>query len=136
MNADSTDSVNSTDADYAVIPAYLGWRNEPDRLPLRLYATDDGDSPRWDTRWPSGRVAEQAITERFGLNCEGDRYLVVRVGNRFTSDEMLQSVAAAVRKALGFSTGTAAMPGARRVSAEPGVDMSDPGDHGIVRQLP
>lgn len=28
------------------------------------------------------------------------------------------------------------MPGARRVPAEPGVDMSRPDDHGIVRRLP
>lgn len=78
-----------------IIPAYLGWGNpERDSLGVRLYATDDGDSPRWDTRWPSGRVAEQAISERFPH--EGDRYLIVRVGDRFTPDEKMQALTEAI----------------------------------------
>lgn len=35
-----------------------------------------------------------------------------------------------------FVTALEAMPGARRSPAEPGVDMSKPGDHGIVGRLP
>lgn len=84
-----------------VIPAYLGWGNpERDKVGLRLYATDheDATAPRWDTAYLGGRVVEYAATERGGT--EGDRFLVVRVGNRFTSDEEMESVAAAVVAAL------------------------------------
>lgn len=87
-----------------VIPAYLGWKNpEPDKLSLRLYATDDDNGDRWDKRWPCGRVVEQAITERFPN--EGDRYLVVRLGSRFTSDEVQKRVVAAVLDALTEGSG-------------------------------
>ena len=83
-----------------VVPAYLGWGNpERDKVQLRLYATDDGDSPRWDERFPGGRVVEYAVTERFGPR-EGDRYLVVRVGDRFTPDAVMERVQAAIVAAL------------------------------------
>jgi hypothetical protein len=104
-------------SDKAVIPAYLGWGNgERDRVQLRLYATDDGDAPRWDERFQGGRVVEYAVAERFGPAegdrflvvrvaerfgpAEGDRFLVVRVGDRFTTDEVMHRVAQAVVAAL------------------------------------
>lgn len=87
-------------SDDPVIPAYLGWGNpERDAVSLRLYATDAGDSPRWDERFVGGRVAEYAVVDRLG-QVEGDRFLVVHVGDRFTSDDEIERVSAAVREAL------------------------------------
>lgn len=83
-----------------VIPAYLGWGNpERDKVSLRLYATDNDDAPRWDRTYEGGRVVEYAVVERFG-QAEGDRFLVVRVGDRFTPDDAMQRVTEAVAKAL------------------------------------
>lgn len=83
----------------AVIPAYLGWGNpERDKVQLRLYATDHDDGPRWDRQYEGGRVVEYAAVERCAV--EGDRFLVVRVGNRFTPDEVVQRVTEAVLTAL------------------------------------
>lgn len=85
-----------------VIPARLGWGNpERDKVQLRLYATDKGDSPRWDTDYPGGRVVEYAAVEQEAS--EGDRFLVVRVGDRFTDDETMRRVAEAIVSALGGS---------------------------------
>lgn len=82
-----------------VIPAYLGWGNpERDKVSLRLYATDKGDAPRWADE-PGGRVAEYAVVERFGPR-EGDRFLIVRVGDRFTPDAEMVRVAEAVEAVL------------------------------------
>jgi hypothetical protein len=82
-----------------VIPACLGWGNpERDKVQLRLYATDLDASPRWSTDFPGGRVVEYAATERKGT--EGDRYLVVRVGNRFTTDEVVTQLTEAITEAL------------------------------------
>jgi hypothetical protein len=88
-----------------VILAYLGWANsDRDTASMRLYVTDSppegGNGDRWDTRYPGGHVAEYAAIERDGG--EGDKYLVVRVGDRFTPDELAHDVAAAVRAALGW----------------------------------
>lgn len=83
----------------SVLPAYLGWSNsERDQVGLRLYATDRDESPRWDNLYPGGRVAEYAIAERFGT-AEGDRFLIVRVGDRFTPDAEIERLAAAIRAA-------------------------------------
>lgn len=84
----------------AVVPAYLGWGNpKRDTESLRLYAMDDGAAPRWDQRYPSGRVAEVGIRERLGAH-EGDRFLIIRVGDRFTPDSVLQAVAEAAQRAI------------------------------------
>lgn len=94
----------------AVIPAYLGWGNpERDTVQLRLYATDEGSKDRWDDRFPGGRVVEYAVTERHGT--EGDRYLVVRVGNRFTTDGRMTEVTEAIESVLRPAvSGDAAVP--------------------------
>lgn len=58
----------------------LGWSNAdtgPDNM--RLYALDMGNSPRWAT---PPRVPEAALREAGAQ--EGDRFLVVRLGDRFT----------------------------------------------------
>lgn len=97
-------SVHDTNPVKAIIPAYLGWGNPArDKVQLRLYATDDGDSPRWDERYVGGRVVEYAAVERFGPR-EGDRFLVVRVGDRFTSDEVMARITDAVLAALDAPT--------------------------------
>lgn len=72
-----------------VIPAVLGWANpDPAVDNVRLYALDRGGSPRWAP--DGGRSVERAIVERDGGNREGDRYLVVRVGTRFSEERMRQ----------------------------------------------
>lgn len=84
-----------------MIPAYLGWGNEErDSAGVRLYATDRGQSPRWDMRYRGGRVVEYALVEQFG-QAEGDRFLIVRIGDRFTPDEAMERVEGAVLEALG-----------------------------------
>jgi hypothetical protein len=67
-------------SDPTVVTAVLGWSN-PDTGPLslRLYATDQGDDPRWAK--PHARVAEQPFIETGAT--EGDRFVIARVGNRF-----------------------------------------------------
>lgn len=74
------------------LPCTLGWSN-PDTGPenVRLYALDAGPSPRWAK--PHARVAETAIREHDGGMREGDRYLVVRVGDRFVDDDLIAYVA-------------------------------------------
>jgi hypothetical protein len=82
-----------------VIPAYLGWANaQRDTAGLRLYATDE-EAPRWATPNHGGRVVEYAAIERFG-KAEGDRFLVIRIGDRFVPDEVMERVAAAALAAL------------------------------------
>lgn len=83
-----------------VVPAVLGWGN-PERDPesCRLYALDQGPGPRWLEK-PYGRVVEQAIRERVtpypsGIG-EGDRYLVVRLGDRFVPDEVAEDLTARI----------------------------------------
>jgi hypothetical protein len=63
---------------------------------LRLYATDAGDAPRWDGEW--GRSIERAATENGAV--EGDRYLVVRIGNRYVEPETLRELAEAIEGLL------------------------------------
>lgn len=83
----------------SVVPAYLGWGNaERDAVGLRLYATDRDAAPRWADE-QGGRVAEYAVVERFG-KAEGDRFLIVRVGDRFTPDAAMNRMAEVVRSAL------------------------------------
>jgi hypothetical protein len=74
------------------LKAYLGWANEGTHggNSLRLYALDRGPSPRWAEG--GGRTVERAILETFYTN-EGDRYLVIRLGNRFVSDEEMDIIA-------------------------------------------
>lgn len=82
-----------------IIPACLGWGNpERDKVQLRLYATDKGLSPRWAEE-TGGRVAEYAVVERFGP-AEGDRFLIVRVGDRFTTDDEMNRITVAITKFL------------------------------------
>ena len=84
--------------DAAVLHAVLGWSN-PDTGPEnnRLYALDAGASPRWAK--PHGRVAEQALREAGGHH-EGDQYLVVRLGDRFLSAEVVEQAVLRVFAAL------------------------------------
>jgi hypothetical protein len=81
-----------------VIPCTLGWAN-PDTGPesLRLYALNAGPSPRWAK--PHARVAETAIREA-GRPWEGDRYLIVQIGDRFVDDDTLAALAERVRALL------------------------------------
>jgi hypothetical protein len=85
--------------DPQVIPCTLGWANE-DTGPesLRLYALDAGPAPRWAT--PHARCAETAIVDRDGGLREGDRYLVVRVGDRFVTDETLTVLGDRIRRLI------------------------------------
>lgn len=85
-----------------VIPAYLGWGNsERDAVGMRLYATDHepATGPRWDSNHKGGRVVEYAAVEQFG-QAEGDAFLVVRVGDRFTKDDEIHRVAEAIAMIL------------------------------------
>jgi hypothetical protein len=73
-----------------VTTAYLGWGNpERDAVQMRLYATDVDDSPRWAPE-QGGRVVEYACTEHGAT--EGDRFLVVRLGNRFVKREDAEAI--------------------------------------------
>lgn len=92
-------TLSENDGPVIVLPAVLGWSN-PDTGPesLRLYATDQGCSPRWVK--PHARVVETALRESPADTSEGDRYVVVRVGNRFTSDETTAACVVAVHNAI------------------------------------
>lgn len=83
-----------------VIPAVLGWSNPTTAggASVRLYALDVDPSPRWAR--DGGRTIERALVERDGGNFEGDRYLVVRLGDRFVKDEAAERVTAAILAAL------------------------------------
>jgi len=88
-----------------VIPAILGWRNpEDDGRSLRLYALDRGPSPRWDRQSsPAGRTIETALgstdPREYGRG-EGDRLLVVRLGDRFVDADRAEAIAGAVEALL------------------------------------
>lgn len=87
---------------YRIIPAYLGWGNsERDAVGLRLYATDHEPptAPRWDHLFKGGRVVEYPIVERFG-QAEGDKFLIIHLGNRFLSSEVAEEVAKAIAALL------------------------------------
>jgi hypothetical protein len=77
-----------------VLKAYLGWANEETHggESLRLYALDKGPSPRWDKTRPGGRTIERGLIDNFGTEREGDRYLVVRLGDRFVSDKVMEAI--------------------------------------------
>lgn len=94
-----TEEIHKIDLN-SIIPAILGWSNPKTAggANVRLYATDQGDSPRWAA--DGGRTIERAIMERDGGMFEGDRYLVVHLGDRFTSQELEDRVKAAIAKAL------------------------------------
>lgn len=83
--------------DPMVLPAVLGWANADGGENVRLYALDRGKSPRWDN---GGRTVERAIVEADGGNREGDRYLIVRLGDRFVSDEDATRISAAITELL------------------------------------
>jgi hypothetical protein len=83
-----------------VIPAVLGWSNPQTAGggSVRLYALDQGASPRWAP--DGGRTIERAITERDGGTFEGDRYLVVHLGDRFVSDELAARITTIIEDTL------------------------------------
>lgn len=83
-----------------ILPAVLGWSNPETAggANVRLYARDQDHAPRWAA--DGGRTVERAIVERDGGLFEGDRYLVVRIGDRFVSDQVEHRIAAAVQAAL------------------------------------
>ena len=80
------------------VTAKIGWSN-PDTGPesMRLYATDRGDSPRWDK--PHARVVETAMREA-GALLEGDRVVVVTIGSRFVDDELVERARVAAEEAV------------------------------------
>ncbi len=84
-----------------IIPAVFGWANEEDPgLNFRLYALDAGPSPRW-LNPPYGRTVEFAIcTAGDEPAYEGDRFLVVRLGDRFTDDEKVAALTAKIQELL------------------------------------
>lgn len=86
--------------DVQIIPAYLGWSN-PGTGPenMRLYATDKDQptKPRWDGE--HGRVVEQALRE-LAIGNEGHRFLIVHVGDRFTTELVVEETTEAIRRLL------------------------------------
>lgn len=97
-NTDPTPSLPSP----IVTRAVLGWSNPETAggASVRLYALDKGKSPRWDhTQGPGGRTIERAIVERDGGTLEGDRYLVVWMGNRFVDDLYIERTAKLIANA-------------------------------------
>lgn len=81
-----------------VVGCVVGWSN-PDCGPVsvRLYAVDDGPHPRWAE--PHGRVAEVPLVEHGGA-VEGDRAVVLLVGDRAMPADVLQRVALAAHRAV------------------------------------
>ena len=75
----------------SILRAYLGWANEETHggANLRLYALDQGQSPRWDP--DGGRTVERALLQKTTTG-EGDRYLVVHLGDRFVTDESVEQI--------------------------------------------
>lgn len=70
------------------VTCILGWSNhDTGPVSLRLYALDQGPHPRWDK--PFARVVEKPLIER-GQASEGCRAVVLLVGDRFVSDEVLE----------------------------------------------
>lgn len=90
--------VLTTNSDPLAVSCVLGYSN-PDTGPyhLRLYGLDKGPQPRWDR--PHARVAEMPLWES-GSAHEGDRVVVVRVGSRFVSDEVLEQARLAAAAAV------------------------------------
>lgn len=86
--------------DQRITPAVLGWSNPVTAggANVRLYATDVDNGPRWAEN--GGRTVERAIVERDGGMFEGDRYLIVHLGDRFTTADVEARIAAAIAEAL------------------------------------
>jgi hypothetical protein len=84
-----------------IIPAVLGWANiEDPNLSHRLYALDAGPSPRWLNR-PYGRTIETAISTGGAEPVyEGDRFLVVRLGDRFIDDEKAAALTVKIQELI------------------------------------
>jgi hypothetical protein len=82
-----------------ILSSVLGWSNPETHggNSLRLYSLDRGPSPRWAEG--GGRTVERAILETMSTG-EGDRYLVVHVGNRFVADEKLEELTLLIQDAL------------------------------------
>ena len=74
-------------SDVLLVPAVLGWSNS-DTGPenVRLYALDEGTAPRWIQ--PIARVVERALLESRAQ--EGDRAVVLVVGDRFLSNDVFE----------------------------------------------
>lgn len=89
-----------------IIPAVLGWSNPGTAggENVRLYALDKGDSPRWDG---DGRTIERALIEHDEMPpyMEGDRYLVVRIGDRYISDKDQQQIIEMIKSGLELVNG-------------------------------
>ena len=87
-----------------VIPAYLGWANPQESdSSFRLYARDVDEQPRWDRNHPGGRTIEHACPPM-----EGDRYLVVRIGDRFVDKvlnetELAEAIEQVIAEHIGSS---------------------------------
>lgn len=75
-----------------VLKAVLGWANPetsgPKDVSLRMYSLDRNSSPRWDD---GGRTIERALVKS-GEVWEGDRFLIVRVGDRFRTDDEINDI--------------------------------------------
>ena len=83
-----------------VIKAVLGWSN-PETAggdSLRLYALDKGPSPRWMPN--GGRTIERALIEN-QPTYEGNRYLVVHLGDRFADEELTTRLIRVIEEILG-----------------------------------
>lgn len=95
-----------TDMPFSV-PCTLGWSNhDTGPMSLRLYALDQGPHPRHAT--PFARVAEQPLMEAGGAT-EGCRALVVLLGDRYLSDDVMarcqEAAARAITETLGAANG-------------------------------
>lgn len=73
----------------ATLHLVLGWSNPGTGggESMRLYALDgEDDGPRWDNSLgDGGRTAERALIHASpdSRHCEGDRYVLIRIGDRF-----------------------------------------------------
>lgn len=92
-----------------VLPAVLGWSNT--EVGCRMYALDKGPSPRWhrdgrdpnatgDGRTSDGRTIEYALRQIDGTDREGDRYLIIRLGDRFVDDARAADLTAKITALL------------------------------------
>lgn len=80
------------------VPCVLGWSNhDTGPMSLRLYALDQGPHPRHAE--PFARVAEQPLMEA-GNAVEGDRAIVVLVGDRHLSEDDFAACGVAVEQAV------------------------------------
>lgn len=78
---------------FIILKTVLGWANEKTHggNDLRLYALDKGSNPRWDI--DGGRTIERAIIENKPADrLEGNRFLVVELGDRFTDERKIDEL--------------------------------------------